>query len=489
MKLPIRGGLVAFALVVFTSLLLGQNLAEDVLKGKEIQGIEFKSYVGPHQVIESRAAIQGIGSALGTQLKTGSTKADYGSKYSIQRVVDLSSPLLSADLLVLSSTAGVDHIRNLGWIISAYLQEAFAYNQADADLLADFVCRYNAFYRGKTDYFPQAYGPSVVSCLVPPEITGLSLDYRDWPGKTRMLIPLRSSLSKGVAGGVNTEEISNKDIVKDMGSDPAALDTRKKLADLKEAEIVQEQKAVAQKEATLTAPTAAGTTPPTTPTPSATTTPTAPAADTAAKALDQAKADVAARDQALQAERKDIVASQPDKTAAASTPVTTKPPITVPVVIVADASKLGQVELVDPAANKVWKRSELNSVRAARVQVFGDGFLVTAGDTKVSNGAVRLMLLNKDDLSVSISGTDEISADSPVVIVGTQVLALTQNEKGLWVLGLFDGKLKALAKGTDTLQASTGIVSGPTGVFVQANNGKLMLLDAATLKKKSDTED
>jgi hypothetical protein len=191
----------------------------------------------------------------------------------------------------------------------------------------------------------------------------------------------------------------------------------------------------------------------------------------------------------LQAERKDIVASQPDKTAAASTPVTTKPPITVPVVIVADASKLGQVELVDPAANKVWKRSELNSVRAARVQVFGDGFLVTAGDTKVSNGAVRLMLLNKDDLSVSISGTDEISADSPVVIVGTQVLALTQNEKGLWVLGLFDGKLKALAKGTDTLQASTGIVSGPTGVFVQANNGKLMLLDAATLKKKSDTED
>jgi hypothetical protein len=90
---------------------------------------------------------------------------------------------------------------------------------------------------------------------------------------------------------------------------------------------------------------------------------------------------------------------------------------------------------------------------------------------------------------VSISGTDEISADSPVVIVGTQVLALTQNEKGLWVLGLFDGKLKALAKGTDTLQASTGIVSGPTGVFVQANNGKLMLLDAATLKKKSDTED
>ncbi len=491
MKLLNRKSLVAFVLCAFASPLFAQNLAEDVLKGKEIQGIEFKSYVGPHRVIESRAAIQGIGSALGTQLKGGSTKADYGSKYTLQRVVDLNSPLLSADLLVLSSTAGVDHIRNLGWIISAYLQEAFGYNLADADLLADFVCRYNAFYRGKTEYFPQAYSPVVASSLVPPEHTGLSIDYRDWPGKTRMLIPLRSSLSKGVAGGVNTEEISNKDIVKDMGTDPAALDTRKKLADLKEAEIVQEQKAIAQKESTLATPNPTATASTTTPPTASTATPTpAPTADTTAKAaVDQAKVEVAARDQALQAERKDIVASQPEKTAVAATPVTTKPALTVPVVIVADASKLGQVVLVDPAANKVWKRSELNSVRAARVQVFGDGFLVTAGDTKGSNGAVRLMLLSKDDLSVAMAGTDEISPDSPVVIVGTQVLTLTQNDKGLWVLGLFDAKLKAVAKGTDTLQASTGIVSGPTGVFVQGTNGKLMLLDPATLKKKSNTED
>ena len=98
-------------------------------------------------------------------------------------------------------------------------------------------------------------------------------------------------------------------------------------------------------------------------------------------------------------------------------------------------------------------------------------------------------MLTKDDLSVAMAGTDEISPDSPVVIVGTQVLTLTQNDKGLWVLGLFDAKLKAVAKGTDTLQASTGIVSGPTGVFVQGTNGKLMLLDPATLKKKSNTED
>ncbi|MEI8093201.1 MAG: P83/100 family protein [Spirochaetales bacterium] len=496
----------ALFVVFVAGTLSAQNLAEDVLKGKEIQGIEFKSYVGPHKVIESRLAIQGIGTELGTQLKAGGTAADYGGKYRLTRLVDPASALLSADLFVLDATAGVDHIRNLNWILSAYLQQAFGYALADADLLADFITRYNAFYRGKTDYFPQYYSPLITAALVPPESAGLALDYRDWPGKTRMLIPLRSSLSKGVAGSVNTEEISNKAIVTDMGTDQAAIDARKKLADLKEGEIVQEQKAIAQKEATQTAATggqtpktnssdpqtsaatsgtgtSAGTTPPNAVTSGA-------AASTAAATdLGAAKAAVAQRDQALQAERKDIVAADQKKV---DTPVAVvapvKPLVLTPVVLVNESTKLGQVVLVDPAANKLWKKSDLNSVRAARVQVFGDGLLVTAGDTKGVNGAVRLVLLNKDDATVVLTGTDDVSPDAPVLVNGNQILTLTKGDKGSWVLGLFDAKLKTTAKGTDGLAASTAITVGPSGIFVQGTGGKLMLLDAKTLIKKSDTE-
>ncbi|HTH13392.1 MAG TPA: P83/100 family protein, partial [Spirochaetia bacterium] len=239
-----------------------QTVAEDILKGSQIQGIEFKNYVGPHKVIETRLAIQGIGADLGRQMKVpGALKADYAGKYQIQRIHDPASPLLSADVLILGPDAGVDHIRNLNWIVSAYLQQAFGYSVTDADLLANFVTRYNAFYRGKVDYVKATYIPAVGEAVTA-ETLGLSTVWSEWAGKTRMLIPLRDSLSKGLAGSLNTEEVSNKDIVTQMAQDPGkGLDDRKKLADLKEGEIVQEQKAVAQAEAKSPAvPSGTGTT-------------------------------------------------------------------------------------------------------------------------------------------------------------------------------------------------------------------------------------
>lgn len=507
-----------------------QTVAEDIVKGKEIQGIEFKNYVGPHKVIETRLAIQGIGADLGRQMAaSGAVEADYGGKYHVVRVHDPASDKLSADILVLGAGAGVDHIRNLNWIVSSYLQQVFGYAAADADLLADFITRYNAYYRGKMDYVASAFIPAV-SEHVSADKVGLALSYADWPGKTQMLIPLRDSLSKGLGGSVNTEEISNKDVVTQMAQDPGAgIDERKKLANLKEGEIVQEQKAIAQAEAKVPAgPASPGTTPasptttppaatptpaaktpaaPATAVPSAAATPAAPAAATtpaaaaaatpaatpapaaAALPLDKAKAQLAARDQALQTERQDIVKQETKQPAAAPTPAApVKPASTTGFVRMNDATKTGQLWLIDPATNKVWKKSELNSVRQSQAPAFGAGLLVIAGDSKSANGAVRLVILSKDDASVLTTGSDDVSPDTALVVSGNQVLALTKGDKGGWVLGLFDTTLKAVAKGTDALTSLTAIVPTATGLLVQSAGGTPLLLDAATLKKKSATE-
>lgn len=484
-----------------------QTVAEDVVKGQEIQGIEFRSYVGPHKVIESRAAIQGIGTELGRQLASGAPEADYARKYRVVRVHDPASDLLSADLFILEPGAGVDHIRNLNWIVSSYLQAAFGYSAADADLLANFVTRYNAFYRGQLDYFRSQYIPQAV-VQVTAENAGLALSYTDWPGKTRIFIPLRDSLSKGLGGSLNTEEISNKDIVTQMAQEPGAgLEERKKLADIKEGEIVQEQKAVAQAEAKAAspAPTAPGTTPasPTTAPPASAASQEAPkttegtAAQTpaetpkAALPLEEAKKDLAARDEALQAERKDIV-EQDAKTPAAAAPapaaVEAKPASTVAFVRMNDAAKTGQLWLIDPAKNSVWKKSEVNTVRQARVEPFGSGLLVVAGDARSANGAVRLVLLSKDDGSILLTGTDDVLPETPLVVLGAQVLALTKDDAGAWVLGAFDTSLKPLRKGTDALSSLSAVVLTAQGVFVQTAGGGVILLDTATLKKKTSTE-
>jgi len=511
--------LILLGFVLGAGVLNAQTVAEDILKGSQIQGIEFKNYVGPHKVIETREAIQGIGADLGRKMKgPGATEADYGQKYHVVRYHDPASSLLSADVLILEDGAGVDHIRNLNWIVSAYLQQVFGYSEADGDLLANFVTRYNAFYRGKMDYVKATFIPSVATHVTADKV-GLALSYADWPGKTQMLIPLRDSLSKGLGGSINTEEISNKDVVNRMAQEPGAgLDDRKKLANIKEAEIVQEQKAVAQAEATPPVapppgPTSPGTTPasPTT-TPPATTpvakapsapptpvpasapspqTPT-PAPKTAPPAtlpLDQAKQQLAARDQALQAERQNIVKQQ-TQTAPVTppTPVPVKPAATVAFVRMGEA-KAGQVWLIDPVANRVWKKSEVNSVRQPVAPAFGTGLLVVAGDAKAANGAVRLVLLSKDDASVALTGADDVSPDSAPLVLGNQALALTKGDQGGWVLGVFDPTLKLVAKGTDPLTSLTAIVPTASGILVQLASGAPVLLDTATLKKKSTTEE
>ena len=226
----------------------------------------------------------------------------------------------------------------------------------------------------------------------------------------------------------------------------------------------------------------------TTPASNPTTTP--PAVPAATLPLAQAKQQVAARDQALQTERQDIVKQETQKAATsapAPAPATpAKPASTVGFVKMNPSTKMGQLWLVDPAANKVWKKSELNTVREITAPAFGPGVLVVAGDTKVDNGAIRLVILSKDDGSVLATGADDVSADTPLVVNGNQVLALTKGAGG-WVLGNFDTSLKPVAKGTDALAAVTAVVPTPSGILVQSAAGPLALLDSTTLKKISNT--
>jgi hypothetical protein len=56
------------------------------------------------------------------------------------------------------------------------------------------------------------------------------------------------------------------------------------------------------------------------------------------------------------------------------------------------------------------------------------------------------------------------------------------------VLASFDTGLKTLMKGTDLLSAQTSVVVTANGILVQSSTGPLLMLDPATLKKKTNTE-
>lgn len=215
------------------------------------QVIEFINYNGPHKTIDSIQTITGIGSDLGktVSLSQSSTHGTRDKYYVVHSVTSQSKDQLDADILYIGSSAIVDHVDNLRRIISGYLQSAYGYSQKDADTLAVFITVYNAVYRGNIEIFKQRYTQDVVNHLS--SNCGLSTNYRDWPGKSEIVIPL-FDVKNGGLSTVDTSVITDSKVVDSMQEeDNKNIDSRKDMVDLKEREAEQsnEKAQEAQKEA------------------------------------------------------------------------------------------------------------------------------------------------------------------------------------------------------------------------------------------------
>ena len=201
--------------------------------------IEFINYNGPHKVIDSIAAIKGIGSNLGTVISKdpeGSASTGNLNKYYVVHAVDPDETgKLDADILFIGADATVDHITNLRRIISAYLTSAYGYSDADADTLSVFITVYNAVYRGKLETFQNKYKTVVVKNLSAANC-GLSVNYKDWPGKSEIVIPLYDVKNGGLST-VDTSVISDSKVVSSMKEDDDMnVESRKEMVDIKERE-------------------------------------------------------------------------------------------------------------------------------------------------------------------------------------------------------------------------------------------------------------
>lgn len=517
-----RKALLLAAGVLILPLLLSVSVDEKELKKKSLQAIEFINYEGPHKVIETSAAIKGIGEGLGTAILT-QDRASRDSKYTVLRLYDPKAELLSADILILEAAAGVDHIKNLNLIVAGYLEKAFGYTAKDALLMADFITRYNAVYRSDLVYFGSVYQPQVKANLTS-ETAGLAKSYLEWPGKTRLVIPLRDTVSRGDKGLVNAEEVSQPTVLDQMKKDdPQALDNRKALTDLKEKEIAAEQTAIAkkedeikQKEAALDKVAAAdGQTPakdsaakdsstaesnPPAKTESAAgvqPAATGPAAADPAKLAEEKKAlaeekkdleekkqDNAARDAALAKERKEVAKEEEKRQNGETTaPEAAQTTPALPLVFLKSlGSDMGELQLLDGKTGLVYKKSPTNAIRGGNYLLFQGSILAIVGRDE-GDGAIRLYLFKKDDLSVAAQGTDDVTADAKIFTNGTQFYAVTKTDKGEFVLGLFDAALKLVTKGTDAVLTSSSISLAENVLAIQGKAGEILRLDAKTLKR------
>ncbi|MEE1289532.1 MAG: P83/100 family protein, partial [Spirochaetota bacterium] len=232
--------IIVFSLLVVTPLLYAQ------VDSKELQSIGereiiFENYTGNYDYKESVSSIEGIGKRLSDGLNNDSAKKEYHylNKYSVYHCIsENEADKFNADVISIDAGARVEHIRNVRLIISSYLVNQYRYSKKDAATLAYFITIYNAVYRQDLPYFQNNFKPVVLDYITA-ENAGLSLKFSEWPGKSRIVIPLSKNPQKGKAGALNTSELSNKDVIDaaKVENDDMSIKERKDLVKIKEKEV------------------------------------------------------------------------------------------------------------------------------------------------------------------------------------------------------------------------------------------------------------
>ena len=496
--------------------------------------IEFINYTGPHKVIDSISAIRGIGSGLGKQIAgdpSKSTSTNKNNKYWVIHAIDESETgKLDADILFIGSNATVDHITNLRRIISAYLVSAYGYSEKDADTIAVFITVYNAVYRGKLDTFKSKYKNVVMQNLTA-ENCGLSVNYKDWPGKSEIVIPLYDVKNGGLST-VDTSVISDSSVVKSMKEDDDKnVESRKDMVDIKEREAdeastkaqeaqkkaVSEQKKLdeekkkteeTKKEAEQAQKTAdekqkvADENPQDKQAQKEAEEAKQEAEEKKQEAEEQqkkqdeqqAKTDEAkqeAKEQQARAdkketeaqnERKEIAKDQAEvqKKEAEQALMTTE----FGIILSDEANMLSRLVKFNIQNGEVVKNSPVAQIRNRTVYKEGDEFIAIAGENS-GNGSVKLVTISPDTLEISAESENQIAEDSVLVQDGNEYYCVVEEGEKFY-LAKFAGDLSLKLKSEIQVKSGTPVTVTDGGIVVTDSNGRLRLLDKKDLSVKTN---
>lgn len=496
--------------------------------------IEFINYTGPHKKIETLDAIKGIGRDLGKVIaKNGianGTNTGSKAKYYVIHAVDATETgKLDADILFLGSDAQVDHIKNLRYIISAYLQDAYGYSESDADTLSVFITVYNAVYRGNLDYYSSKYKNVVTKNLS--SNAGLSVKYSDWPGKSEIVIPLYD-VSEGGLSTVDTSVISDSKVVDSMKEDDDRnIDSRKEMVDIKEreAEQAQEKANEAQKKATeeqkklneekaktaeaeKTAEEAkkeaeeakkAADENPEDKELKKEAEEKAEAAEEAEKAADeqrekeaeqQEKTDAARQEASeqqaradkketeAQTERKEIAKDQNEvmKEEARQAKMDTEYGI----MLVDEKNLLSRLVKFDTATGETIKNSPVAQIRNRTAFESDSGYVAIAGEDS-KNGAIKLVNIDPETMEIALESSETVAADSVLVQDGDDFYCVI-NDNGKFYLAKYNESMELRLKSTVAVKSATPVMITKVGIVVTNADGKMQVLskdDLAPLGK------
>lgn len=514
------------------------NKTELNVTGKEV--VEFINYTGPHKVIDSAQSIKNIGSDLGkdVSLSVSSKSGNTDKYYVVHSVTSTTKDQLDADILFIGNEAGVDHVDNLRRIISGYLQSAYGYSEKDADTLAVFITVYNAVYRGKLDTFKSKYTDDVIKNLSSSNC-GLSTNYKDWPGKSQIVIPL-FDVKNGGLSTVDTSVIADSKVVSSLKEDEDRnIDSRKDMVDLKEreADVAAEKAQEAQKEAVKEqrelnetkkeaeeaekkaeetrkeaeeAKKIAEENPDDAKAQEAAKE-AEKKAEEAEKAAEEKKQEVEeqqkktdeAKEQAKEAqeiadkkqneaqnERKEIAKDQQEIIQEQIAEAKAKTEYGI--IIVDEENLLSRLVKFNSDNGEIIRKSPVTVIRNRTIyEVTEEGaeeFIAVAGDN-TANGTIKLVLIDQENMEITRESNETLAMDSVLVKDGDDYYCVI-DDNGKWSVAKYNSELLLRYKSDVAVRSSTPITVTKSGVVVTDTSGQLVLLskdNLSAITKKSNT--
>ena len=485
---------------------------EPELKVTGSETIEFINYTGPHKVIDSLEAIKRIGSDMGKTIvpEKASEVGNKNKYYVIHAVDENEKDKMNADILFIGPDATVDHIKNLRRIISAYLSSAYGYSEKDADTLAVFITVYNAVYRGQFDVYNSKY-KSVVTKHLSKDNCGLSVNYKDWPGKSEIVIPLYDV--NGGLSTVDTSVISDSTVVDSMKEDDDKnVESRKDMVDLKEREAEQatdksqqSQKKASEenkkldekkKEAQQTQKKADEAKKEAEKNP---TTENKKKAEEAQKQADEKKEEVKeqekkteeAKQEAKQQqdladkkqneaydERKEIAKDQQEVQEKAAAEA--KMPSEYGIILSDEKNLLSRLVRFNTDTGEIIKKSPVTQIRNRTIYALGNEFIAVAGEDS-GNGAIKLVTIDQVNMEITSESNETLAPDSVLMRDGNEFYCVIADGND-WKVGKFDSNLVLKLKSDVNVKSSTPITITDSGVVITDSAGRLRLLNKADLK-------
>ena len=510
---------ILLAWFVITLPISALEVDEEELKSTGNDVIVFINYTGPHSKIDSLASIKKLGSDLGSVVANDPLKsvtAGSSDKYSVIHAVDSNQKdKLDADIIYIGSAASVDHIDNLRHIIASYLSSAYGYSEKDAETVAVFVTVYNAVYRKNFEAFKSKYKDIVIKNLSA-QNCGLDINYKEWAGKSQIVIPL-FDVKNGGLSTVDTSVISDSEVVKHMQEDDDKnVDSRKGMVDLKEREaedaaqkaqeakreaVKQEQKLSEEKQKTEEAKQEAEKAQE-----KAEKNPDDKTAQKEAeekqqvyeeqKQVEQKQEEVTqqaqetAKEQQTVADKKNAEAQEERKAIAKDQQEVIKKelenasaPSAYGIELTDEASMLSGLIKVNTKTGNVIKASPVTYIRNRTMFQTDSNFIAIAGEKK-GNGTVKLVLLTTDSMEICEESNEVVAEDSVLVQDNGEFYCIIEDGKN-FKLAKYDSELNLKLKSDINVLSGTPITVGSEYVIVTGTSGRVCVLGKSDLKQVS----